>query len=544
MLLLACATTAAAGCAEPSSSRSTATKSSLGGCERCNVILVSLDTLGARQLGTYGQKRPTSPNIDAWARRGVNFTNAMAPTHWTLPSHGAMFTGRQPHELRLWKAGSRLAPAERTLAEALLGDGYRTHMLSNGLFVHPLWGLDQGHETFDGSIEEQTWNDAMQIFPDATRWALKHHEADAPFLLTVRSFHPHDEYAPSREALDAIGARSDPMEPVRIKIDELGRLSVRDTSPERAARIQRAHQGEVWEVDRALGTMLRTLEQEGVLEDTIVIITADHGEGFGEHGLFGHLTLHHYNLHVPLIILAPGLERRRLDDVVELRSIPSTILDLLGSDARMPGTSLLPRIRDPRPTPEPRGLISVGMTMLPKEQLNSVGRRFASQRDTMMQQFGSVLEADAVKRRGDDARAALAKIVSADPTRLREQLPPAIYAALPKPDLGPVDMHRGNQFSAFDGRWQLIVSRRNSFELYDVVRDPDEQRNLLAGAAGERPSAAVLARLLDAVECSLLPSMQQQITRWASSGSLGRPLGQPGVSGNTPLTCSQNGPGK
>lgn len=304
-------------------------------CPSCNVILISVDTLGAKHTSVYDASLDTTPNLARWAReRGVVFEAAFAQAPWTLPSHAAMFTGSYPWDIGIMEAGDALPDSVTTIAEVLRDAGYRTHALSNGAFVNPLWNMTQGFLTFEGSLLEEDWNDLPQLFTQGTGVVHEYtSESSAPFFLLLRPFMVHDPYG------DPAGAGVDIHDIVAAN-----RQLQTSTSTE-ATQFRAAYRTEVRLTDEALDAFLTDLDSQGLLDTTVVIITADHGEEFGEHGTVGahSVTVHRENLWVPLIVIAPGVSPGRVAATVEIRSVPATIAELVGAPTSMfAGASLVP----------------------------------------------------------------------------------------------------------------------------------------------------------------------------------------------------------
>ncbi len=306
-------------------------------CEGCNVILISIDTFGAKHTSVHNKNLDTTPYLAELAReRGVVFEQAYSQAPWTLPSHVAMFTGLYPWDVGIVQAGDALSESVTTTAEVLQRSGYATAAYSNGPFVNPLWQTTQGFEVFKGSLLEQDWNDLPDMFIAGSAHIREHvaREKSKPFFLLLRPFMVHDPYGP----LD---------DPESVTIRDIVEANALPQHPEteEAKRFVRAYHEEIKLTDAALKTFVEGLRNEGLLENTILIITSDHGEEFGEHGTVGahSVTVHRENIWVPLIIVAPGIEPSRIPATVEVRSIPATIAELTGTDmSTFEGLSLVP----------------------------------------------------------------------------------------------------------------------------------------------------------------------------------------------------------
>ena len=294
------------------------------GAARPNVVLISVDTLRADRLGCYGGPSENSPSIDALAARSTLFDNAVAPSSWTLPSHAGMLTGHQPGLLGVTGVRHVVPQSVLTLAELLKADGYRTHGFFTHLFVSGPYGFDQGYDDYTYVESERAADvvdDALAVIDHAKRIG------KATFVF-LHLFDPHWPY----DAPDS--ARTPVPEDLRATIDPL--VATRDfyeyakgvlAGGEPVADYFRSeYDREVRYVDRQLDRLFNRLD----LTNTIVIVTADHGEEFLEHGFVGHsITLYEEVLHVPLIVYAPGRPPARVAGPdVSICSIPATIADL------------------------------------------------------------------------------------------------------------------------------------------------------------------------------------------------------------------------
>ena len=329
-----------------------------------NVLLLVLDTVRRSNLSSYGYSRPTTPGFTVLATRGVLFEEAMSPAPWTLPSHASIMTGRWAHELSAsWSVP--LDDRDSTLAEALGARGYRTAgFAANIAYAGRSAGIDRGFSHFDDVRLTPTQiarSAAFTSWLSSRRWArplFRPHykstdrktaaevntaflgwlDADGgrPFFAFLNYFDAHDTYLPQPPFDTAFAEPAYP--PLPGPVHPGGH---RDATP----RSQREYDQAIAYLDHEVGALLRALEQRGVLANTLVIVTSDHGEEFGEHGAYGHgHTLYLPGLEVPLIIalpatVPPGL---RIAGFVSLRDLPATVMDLTtGNGGRpFPGQSL------------------------------------------------------------------------------------------------------------------------------------------------------------------------------------------------------------
>ena len=325
---------------------------------RPNVLLISIDTLRADRLGAYGYEAPTSPAIDRrLAAAGVVFTDLYSQSPKTTPSHMTMLTSLYPsvHGVWMWDdagRGQALNPAVMTLAEVLKDAGYATAAFTAGGNVHRARGFGQGFDVYRHGHELER----------ARRWLAGTHVR--PFFLFFHTYAVHDPYLPPAEW----AARFTPADyhgPVRAAVDELrpgvkgGWAEVHrrfwasvDTSNAADVRfISGLYDGLVGLMDRTIVTpLLDDLEARGLADSTLVVLTSDHGEAFGEHENFLHEDLYRETLHVPFILRLPRRlpAGRRVDTRARLLDLTPTVLDLAGlpAPADAQGRSLVPLIAD------------------------------------------------------------------------------------------------------------------------------------------------------------------------------------------------------
>lgn len=331
-----------------------------------DVLLIVLDTVGALHMRAHGYHRPTTPRLERRARRGVRFDVALATAPWTLPSHASLFTGLWPHETSVdWDRG--LSDDPRTLAEALGDRGYATAgFVANRKVVSWETGLDRGFAHWEGYpvdpseilrssalvrrvtsqslvrramgwYDELGRKDGSEVTREFLAWA-KERES-RPYFAFLNYFDAHAPYLPPPPHDTAFGARL-PREHTR---DEFAP----DWTPADVEAERNAYDATLRYLDAELGRLFRSLEERGALEETLVIVTSDHGEEFYEHGVMRHgHSLYRKSVQVPLLVWLPGSPEPgglRVPAPVSIRDVPATILDLVGgSDGGrgFPGRSL------------------------------------------------------------------------------------------------------------------------------------------------------------------------------------------------------------
>jgi arylsulfatase A-like enzyme len=315
----------------------------LSGCgkrqhaKKPNIILITLDTTRADRLGCYGYRRQTSPNIDKLAEESVLYTRAIAPSSWTLPSHASLFTGKftSSHGARYdpegpllltdaisgpesWDAyrARGLAQNEVTLAEVLKETGYTTAAVVGGPWMKRIFGLNKGFDYYnDSQISTVNGRLASQVTTSALNWLERRREKK--FFLFLNYFDPHGPYSPPEGfALRFLpkGTNFTGREPT---LEETNAL----------------YDAEILYMDHYIGRFLQKLKVENLYNDTLIIVTSDHGELFGEHGKFGHgHYLYQEELHVPLFIKYPAGEvsPKRTDLRAQLTDILPMIYERVG----------------------------------------------------------------------------------------------------------------------------------------------------------------------------------------------------------------------
>jgi arylsulfatase A-like enzyme len=346
-----------------------------------NVLLVTLDTVRATNLSLYGYGRRTTPHIDRFAESGTVFENAFATAPWTLPSHASLFTGRWPHELST-SYDAPLSGAFPTLAEYLAGRGYATAgFVANLGFCSRSTGLARGFEHYEdyprsaGQIaasstlvrnvadnfrlrrllkNDQHLNrvDAAEVSDRALRWIAGAARSPAPFFVFVNYFDAHEPYLPPPpyDRRFGNGRREGRLSPLHHWLWDVA-VDHRPMTGDEIREEQESYDGALAFVDEQVGRLLDGLARSGVLDETVVVITSDHGEEFGEHGVFDHgYSLYRQALQVPLVIVAPGRQGAgtKVGSPVSLHDVSATLVDMLGQGGTFAGTSLVPLMKGER----------------------------------------------------------------------------------------------------------------------------------------------------------------------------------------------------
>lgn len=373
-------------------------------CENCNVILISIDTLSALHLPCYGYAKNTAPNLCAFAKKNTYFPHSFAQSYFTLPSHFSLFTGQYPstHGM-LEKEGPPLNPGLKTIPETLSKNGYETlyfgPTMSNELpldrgigrgfsYIHPVYN-------FDRSKGLQTWTDGVQMLRNNNKKGQKTflflhtyfvHEPYLPNTRTLRftddtvaeipvndteyfTFSPEyiqyarDFFRQNPAPYDAATAsiyqrfmRTPDEAGARVLYDELTKKDCpryclmrqyfydnKKDDPRATAYVKSLYDELIFQLDEQLQPILTSLDPE-LHNNTMLIITADHGEEFTEHSGVFHRSLYGEILRVPLIISLPGLSSRVITAQTQGIDLYPTILSVLGipQPTKLSGTDLTP----------------------------------------------------------------------------------------------------------------------------------------------------------------------------------------------------------
>lgn len=315
---------------------------------RPNVVVFLIDTLRADRLGAYGYDKPTSPRIDALAAKGTVFTHCYAPAPWTLPSVVSLMTSKFPCEHGVVVDGQKVSASAETLAERMKQAGYQTASFYANPYAGPTSGLDRGfdqcafHRFTDGKVLD-AWLDTA---------------GDKPFFLYIHNVEPHDAYAAPQRLIKEFGScPNDQKQSIGKMLLHYRRLTRVDFAAGRPVgttdntdeqtqlmrqladhldEIKVMYDAAVRLADERVGSVIDALTRRGVWDDTIFIVTADHGQEFCEHGGWQHDQSEYEELvHVPLIVRQPPCTPHvdKLDAIVSLVDLAPTLADRLQLEA-------------------------------------------------------------------------------------------------------------------------------------------------------------------------------------------------------------------
>jgi arylsulfatase A-like enzyme len=320
-----------------------------------NLILISIDTLRADHVGSYGYSRGTTPRLDELARTGVRVSDFTAQSPYTLPSHVSMFSGQFPTVHGVFGPTNAIG-RDRTpmLAELLSAHGYSTRAFTAGGFVNPGLGFDRGFDAYSnldpfryrgsphaaGLIARRPERYSEELFSEYGVHAIQDwldKNADKSFFLFLHSYTVHD-FDPPPEYLDA-QERIDPQPYLHHEY-----VAEHGITDEVLADIVDYYDAALRHVDHSIGEILDRLDTLGIADRTVVAITSDHGKELGERGLIIHgTTLYEEMTRIPFLLRVPGMAPRVIDEPGMLIDVAPTVLAALGLavDPRMQGRNLL-----------------------------------------------------------------------------------------------------------------------------------------------------------------------------------------------------------
>jgi len=312
---------------------------------RPDVLLVVVDTLRADGLSLYGNPLPTSPHLDRLAADGIVFEEALSQSAETAPSHATLFTGLLPwvHRVANLRLPERptpgLEPAFDTLAERFGRGGYQTAAITDGGPLGTAWSLQQGFEHHRGKLE------GVEAKVDQALELLEHGRDGRPLFLFLHTYQVHQPYVAPLEWAHRF-TPTDYDGPLRAAEEEMrraldagtlrpdGTILLRDRDAFDARDVdylRRLYYGEIAYTDHHLQRLWSFLAERGALDATVVAVTSDHGEEFGEHGHYGHRQLYRESLHVPLVLRLPAdlgiAAPRRPSGRVSLVDLHRTLLE-------------------------------------------------------------------------------------------------------------------------------------------------------------------------------------------------------------------------
>ncbi len=341
--------------------------------DRPNVLIILWDTTRADRLSIYGYDLETTPRMRAWAEKGVVFENAVSPAMWTVPSHASMFTGLPPTTHGTGYDYRWLDHANVTIAEHFRDNGYQTYafsanpnltptgknLLQGFETIHLSWGgrwrkkvdvntrgkqierdasteISPSFEKKAGSKGPYTYNAGPVTQEAFGGWLLKQRDESKPFFAYLSYMESHKPRIPTIESRKKVADQDTIELALKTDISFANQLSYSygqiDYTTEELAAINRTYDATLVDLDNATGDLLEQMDQKGLLDNTIVVFTSDHGEMLGEHQLFGHrASVYQQLLNVPLVVSWPGhLDPKRVSEPVTNLDIYNTLVELTG----------------------------------------------------------------------------------------------------------------------------------------------------------------------------------------------------------------------
>jgi arylsulfatase A-like enzyme len=323
-----------------------------------NVLLISIDTLRPDRLGSYGHERDTSPALDRIAREGVLFEDVSAASPWTLPSHASLFTGRYPSRHGVKNHTTRLRRGVPTLASVLRDAGYATKAVVNSHNLSERYGLNRGFQDFEylpEQLEDRSIpNRGAEILAKARTWLEGH--AQGPYFLFLHFYDVHTDLTPGaayreqfvRPYEGEIDGSTKQLDDIRRGLGTLDEAGLR--------YLFDLYDAEIRELDDRLAEFFAWLEERGLAEDTLIVLTSDHGEEFLEHGSVLHgRTYYQEIIRIPWVMKGPGIPPgTRVAAPVHHVDMAPTLLALAGvpAPAGLDGLDLSPVWRAGAALPE------------------------------------------------------------------------------------------------------------------------------------------------------------------------------------------------
>ena len=343
-----------------------------------NVIFISLDALRYDRTGFGGNTDGLTPNLDQFAEESVVFHRATSAAPWTLPSHMSIWTARWPsvhgvtNKLKMLSADqmvpTSLSPGIETFPDALIRAGYTAAAFTGGAGVQASYGFGRDFSTY---LDDKPFAGFEYSVPPALEWLEKNR--DKRFFLFLHGYDSHGQHPllgiSPRDAVPEYKGTLDGSIEEQAKMREEGLATIREpgqapdmsgtVSTEDVAFLEKVYDKKVKMADERLGSFLSQLRSTGLLEKSVVVIFADHGDEFLEHGYLDHgATLCEHQLHVPVLVRFPGYARRN-DVTTPVRTLDlfPTVFDALGlqGPAGADGASMLPILRG---KPDDRGIFA------------------------------------------------------------------------------------------------------------------------------------------------------------------------------------------
>lgn len=295
-----------------------------------NLLLITIDTLRADRLGCYGFEKNTSPSIDKFSEESLLFENAVVQTPFTGPSHSSIFTGKYLANHGVLSNGYILTDDNVALAEVLKKNGYTTGAFIASYVLKKDYNYNQGFDVYSGG--EVSERRADEVTNDLLQWIEKNKKEK--FFAWAHFYDAHCPYFPPEEFRDRFRGQYKGDFDTDKKCGKTQYNKI-ELSGDDVEYVKSMYEAEIAYVDSNMKQIFEALAEWGLKENTVIVITSDHGESLYEKGLFGHnLCLYDYEIKIPLIIHYPGMKRRGEREVKQVQSVSimPTLLDMLNID--------------------------------------------------------------------------------------------------------------------------------------------------------------------------------------------------------------------
>jgi arylsulfatase A-like enzyme len=305
---------------------------------RPDIVFVVIDTLRADRLAIHGGKRSPLPTVDKIAQEGAWFSRAFAQSGWTLPSFVSMFTGLYPHQHRVGRNPNNedqfgaLPDSATTLAESLKKQGYATGAVINNTFLAPAFGLSQGFDDYDyKGADNSQFRSAQETTQRALSWLEKQQGSS---FLVVHYMEAHMNLMPQKEHRGRF--TEDGIAPVPIPFGgkDAFDMTQRQRKKEEIDYVLGLYDEELWSVELALHSLVEGIKKQERWENTVFVITSDHGEEFWDYGSFEHgHSLMGVLTHIPLVVHGPNLKGLgKISTLVEHVDLYQGLMGIAGAE--------------------------------------------------------------------------------------------------------------------------------------------------------------------------------------------------------------------
>jgi len=315
-----------------------------------NLLWITLDATRKDRLSCYGYEKKTTPYLDDFSKVCLKFNNAFTTSPWTYPSVASMFTGKYPSEHGAWNEELTFDKENKTFSESLKKRGYNTYLVSqNDGWINQYFGLTKGFDNYYG--RDEIIGNGIGVFPPQKQsinnifnFFFKHHlgfdfltmktidkiiqSAKEPWFLYLHLVNNHLPYEPYPLSIISIIRYLSTYKNLKSK-KEMSWINGNTFSKSELETLSKLYDKTLSVTDKKIKRYLNMVD----LDKTIVIITADHGENIGDHGLVGHqFSLHDTLLNIPLLIYAPNIRSKQIDSLFEIKDIGGLIIDILNDD--------------------------------------------------------------------------------------------------------------------------------------------------------------------------------------------------------------------